>query len=54
MKSRTTRLLGLTMVLALILAACGGDGSGDATTTAPAAETTEAASDTSRDRGERR
>ncbi len=40
MKSRTTRLLGLTLVLGLLIAACGGDGTGDATTTEPASETT--------------
>ncbi|HJQ90868.1 MAG TPA: substrate-binding domain-containing protein, partial [Acidimicrobiia bacterium] len=46
MKSRTIRLLALLGALSLVLAACGGDGSGDATTTAPTAETTVGGSDT--------
>jgi phosphate transport system substrate-binding protein len=46
MKSRTIRLLALLGALALVLAACGGDGSGDTTTSEAAAETTEAAPDT--------
>ncbi len=46
MKSRTIRLLALLGVFALVLAACGGDGSGDTTTSEAATETTEAAPDT--------
>ena len=46
MKSRTIRLLALLGALALVLAACGGDGSGDTTTSGAASETTEAAPDT--------
>lgn len=50
MKSRTIRLLGLVVVLAL-LAACAGDGADDPTTTEGAAETTEAAPDTTEEGG---
>ena len=46
MKSRTIRLLALLGALSLVLAACGGDGSSDATTTAPTGETTDGGSDT--------
>jgi phosphate transport system substrate-binding protein len=46
MKSRTIRLLALLGALALVLAACAGDGAGDTTTSEAAAETTEAAPDT--------
>jgi phosphate transport system substrate-binding protein len=46
MKSRTIRLLGLAVVLAMIVAACDIDEGGEATTTGAAVDTTEAAPDT--------
>jgi phosphate transport system substrate-binding protein len=52
MKSRIVRLVGLIAVLSLVLAACGGDGADDTTTSAGEDEVTTTAGDDSGDGGE--